>query len=166
MQHDPDQAYDDGTGYDYDGVDDGNWDAEEPQDGQGGYDDQHYPAEHGGSYGPQDQHDDGYNEYDQGGDYAADDQYDNTQPAEDDVFSNLLYQIQDNDPSLTRASFFDFRIGDIGAEDVAAALEHGPNTCVTLLDCGQNEITDKGFEVLIPAIGASRIRHLWLRDNY
>ena len=155
MQYDPDQPYNDGAGYDDNGFDDGNWD-EAPQDQHddgynqydeydqqgGGYDDQHYPEEQGGDYG----------------------QYDNTQPAEDDVFSNLIYQMQDNDPRLSRASFFDFRMGDIGAEDVAAALERGE--CVTLLDCGQNDITDKGFEVLIPAIGASRIRHLWLRDNY
>ena len=158
-QYDPDQAYDDGAGYDDNGFDDGNWGDAAPQDqhddgynqydeydqqGGGGYDDQHYPEEQGGDY--------------------ADEQHDNTQPAEDDVFSNLIYQMQDNDPRLLRASFFDFRIGDIGAEDVAAAIE--TNTNVTLLDCEQNDITDKGFEVLIPAIGNSRIRHLWLRDNY
>ena len=105
MQYDPDEAHDDGAGYDDNGFDDGNWDAA-PQDQHddgynqydeydqqgGGYDDQHYPEEQGGDY--------------------AEDQYDNTQPAEDDVFSNLIYQMQDNDPRLLRASFFDFRIGD------------------------------------------------------
>mmetsp|Transcript_24831 Transcript_24831/g.71767 ORF Transcript_24831/g.71767 Transcript_24831/m.71767 type:complete len:743 (+) Transcript_24831:127-2355(+) len=161
--NDPNQGYEDGAGYDDNGFDD-NWDADEapqdqPDDGYNQYDEQY---DQGGN-----QYDDQYYQQDnQGEGYVADDQYDNTQPAEDDVFSNLIYQMQDNDPTLLRASFFDMRIGDIGAEDIAAALEHGPNTNVILLDCGQNDITDKGFEVLLLAIGASRIRHLWLRDNY
>ena len=153
MQYSDDPDPEDGAGYD-NGFDD-NWEADEA---------------------PQDQQpDDGYNQYDEQYNEQYDEQYDQDGNQYDDqdgnqyddqYYDSLIQQMQDNDPILSRANFVDMRIGDVGAEDIAASLEHGPNTNVVLLDCGQNDISEKGFEVLLPAVGASRIRHLWLRGNY
>jgi Ran GTPase-activating protein (RanGAP) involved in mRNA processing and transport len=145
MQYSDDPGPEDGAGYDDNGFDD-NWEADEA---------------------PQDQPDDGYNQYDEQYDQDGN-QYDDQDgnQYDDQYYDNLIQQMQDNDPTLSRANFVDMRIGDVGAEDIAASLEHGPNTNVILLDCGQNDISEKGFEVLLPVIGASRIRHLWLRGNY
>ena len=143
-----DQQYQ--AGFDVDNVDDNNImnDSVWPQD---------QPEQHTETVGQYDQNV-SRNDHDQ----QPSDHYDDNDP-----FSNMIYRIQDGDPSMSKASFFDMGIGDVGAEEIAAALQYGPNTNVILMDLGRNGISDTGFSALFSALGANgSIKHLWMRDNY